>query len=179
MKIFTRWTNSPESPEESPQVDKILAQLANCEFSVLKSELSEQMVDDELKSYKKINDNIAEKTDIARDQIELSKEQLVKAKEIRKNKLEYSSLARLIKQEPDRKEIIKKHEALKEELLKKDEEFEKQNRVLEKRRKDFASFMIITKELLRDCNFESKLPEVDDFDDESLLDETADVEMIE
>lgn len=172
-----RWTNSPDSVDDSLQFDKISAQLANCEFSVLKSELSEQMINEELVNYKKVNDNIAEKTEIVKEQIEMSKEQLVKAKEIRRNKLEYSSLARLIKQEPDRKEIVKKHEMLKEELLKKEEDFKKQNRVLEKRRKDFASFMMITKELLRDCNFETKTnnEEDDDFDAES-LGEAIDVE---
>lgn len=136
------------------------------------------MIDEEMKNYKKVNDNIAEKTELAMEQIELSKEQLVKAKEIRKNKLEYSSLARLIKREPDRKEIIEKHEILKDELLKKEEEFEIQNRALDKRRKDFASFLMITKELLRDVNIEAKptSQEVDDFDDESLLGEPVDVE---
>lgn len=135
------------------------------------------MIDEELMNYKKVNDQIAEKTEIVKEQIEMSKQQLVKAKEIRRNKLEYSSLARLIKQEPDRKEIVKKHELLKEELLKKEEEFKKINRVLEKRRKDFASFMMITKELLRDCNFETKPnnEEEDDFDDDD-LGETVDVE---
>lgn len=122
---------------------------------MLKSDLSEQMIDEELKNYKKVSDNIAERIEMVKDQIEQQKEQLVTAKEIRRNKLEYSSLARLIKEEPDRREIVKKHETLKEELLKQNEQFQKVNKVLENRRKDFMSFMMITKELLKDCNFEA------------------------
>lgn len=112
------------------------------------------MIGEEMKNYKKVSDNIAERIELVRDQIDLSKTQLVKAKEIRRNKLEYSSLARLIKEEPDRQEIVKKHELLNEELLKQNEQFQKVNNVLENRRKDFKSFMLITRELLKDCNME-------------------------
>lgn len=129
---------------------------------MLKSELSEQMIDEELKNYKKVSDNIAEKIEMQVEQIEQAKEQLVSAKEIRRNKLEYSSMARLIKEEPDRKEIIKKHESLKEELQKQNEQFQKVNRVLENRRKDFASFMLLTQELLKDINVETNELDIDE-----------------
>ena len=113
------------------------------------------MIDEELKNYKKVSDNIAERIEMVKDQIEQQKEQLVTAKQIRRNKLEYSSIARLIKEEPDRKEIVKKHEILKDELLTQNEQFQKVNKVLENRRKDFMSFMMITKELLKDINVET------------------------
>lgn len=144
--------------------------MSNCEFSVLKSELSEQMIDEELKNYKKVSDNIAERIELVKEQIDQAKEQLVSAKEIRRNKLEYSSMARLIKEEPDRKEIVKKHEALKEELQKKQEQFQKVNRKLENRRKDFASFMLLTQELLKDINVESN-GSSNELDDEGVLDD--------
>lgn len=113
------------------------------------------MIDEELKNYLKVSDNIAERIELVKEQIDQAKQQLVSAKEIRRNKLEYSSMARLIKEEPDRKEIIEKHEALKVELQKQNEQFQKVNRNLENRRKDFASFMLLTQELLKDCNFET------------------------
>jgi THO complex subunit 7 len=147
--------------------------MSNCEFSVLKSELSEQMIDAELKNYKKVSDNIAERIELVKDQIDTAKEQLVSAKEIRRNKLEYSSMARLIKEEPDRKEIVKKHETLKEELLKQNESFQKVNRVLENRRKDFASFMLLTQELLKDIDSSGNKNEMD-IDDEGVLDDGDD-----
>lgn len=113
------------------------------------------MIDEELKNYKKVSDTIAEKIEMVKDTIDQAKTNLVTAKEIRRNKLEYSSLARLIKEEPDRKEVVTKHEILKDELLKQNEQFQKVNKVLENRRKDFAAFMLLTQELLRDCNFEA------------------------
>jgi THO complex subunit 7 len=154
--------------------------MANCEFSVLKSELSEQMIDEELKNYKKISDNIAEKIELVKDQIVSAKEQLVSAKEIRRNKLEYSSMARLIKEEPDRKEIIQKHETLKEALQKQNEQFQKVNRVLENRRKDFASFMLLTQELLKDINVPTETGSNElDIDDGTLDDDDIEKMMID
>lgn len=175
LKTFTRWCNSTDDKDDASQThDRILTQLSHSEFSVLKSELSEQMIDEELKSYKKVSDNIAERIEMVKDQIDQSKTLLVTAKEIRRNKLEYSSLARLIKEEPDRKEIVSKHEILKDELLKQNEQFQKVNKVLENRRKDFKSFMLITQELLKDCNFETNgtLNEIEV--DEGTLDEDTD-----
>lgn len=62
LKTFSRWCNSSESDENTDaSCDRILTQLSHCEFSVLKSELSEQMIDEELKNYKKVSDNIAER----------------------------------------------------------------------------------------------------------------------
>lgn len=129
----------------------LATQLSLSEFAIQKSELSEQMIDAELKNYKKVSDVIAEKIDRVKDEIEESKKHLVTAKEIRRNKLEYSSLARFIKEQPDRKEIIKKHEELKAELIKQNEEYQKINKALENKRKDFACFMLIANELFRDA----------------------------
>jgi len=178
LKTFTRWCNANEEKDDASQThDRILpTQLSHSEFSVLKSELAEHMIEEELKNYKKVSDNIAERIEMVKDQIEQQKEQLVTAKQIRRNKLEYSSLARLIKEEPDRKEIVKKHETLKEELLKQNEQFQKVNKVLEDRRKDFCSFMIITRELLKDCNFESSEKASEELEvDDGVLEDTDDV----
>lgn len=175
LKTFTRWCNTNDDNVDASQThDRILTQLSHSEFSVLKSELSEQMIDAELKNYKKVSDNIAERIEMVKDQIDQSKTLLVTAKEIRRNKLEYSSLARLIKEEPDRKEIVQKHEILKEELLKQNDQFQKVNKVLENRRKDFKSFMLITQELLKDCNFETNGTSNEIEVDEGTLDDDAD-----
>lgn len=177
LKTYIRWCNSTDDKDDTSQHDRIITQLSHNEFSVLKSELSEQMIDEELKNYKKVSDNIAERIEFVKDQIDQSKKHLVSAKEIRRNKLEYSSLARLIKQEPDRKEIVTKHEILKDELLKKQEQFQKVNKVLDNRRKDFKSFMLITNQLLKDCNFDSNgTTQEMDMEDGSLDDEDDDIE---
>ena len=180
LKTFTRWCNAKEDEKEDASLthDRILTQLSHNEFSVLKSELSEQMINEELKNYKKVSDNIAERIEMVKDQIEQSKDNLVSAKEIRRNKLEYSSLARQIKQEPDRKEIVTKHENLKDELLRKQDQFQKINSVLENRRKDFMSFLLITKELSRelskDCNMETN----SEAEDDGTLNDDDDIEQM-
>ncbi|XP_070507665.1 THO complex subunit 7 homolog [Chironomus tepperi] len=148
LKTFIKWCHEDTVEDISMP---LATQLALSEFAIQKSELSEQMIDAELKNYKKVSDVIAEKIDRVKDEIEESKKHLVTAKEIRRNKLEYSSLARFIKEQPDRKEIIKKHEDLKAELVKQNEEYQKINKALENKRKDFACFMLIANELFRDA----------------------------
>lgn len=130
----------------------LATQLVLSKFSIQKSQLSEQMIDSELNNYKIVSERIAEKIDRVKEEIEESKQHLVTAKEIRRNKLEYSSLARLIKEQPDRKEIIKKYEELQAELVKQNEEYQKISKALENKRKDFACFMIIANELFRDSD---------------------------
>lgn len=177
LKTFTRWCNAAD--EKDQEHDRILTQLSQCEFSVLKSELSEQMIDEELKNYKKVSDNIAERIEMVKEQIDQSKNLLVTAKEIRRNKLEYSSLARLIKVEPDRKEIVTKHELLREELLKQNQQFQQVNKVLDNRRKEFMSFMMITRELLKDCNESNEgNNEIETEADDGILDDDLIEQMI-
>jgi THO complex subunit 7 len=144
LKTFIKFCDSKD------QIMPLSSQLSLTEFAILKSELSEQMIESELKNYKKISDNIEERIEQVKEDIEKYKEQLVVAKEIRRNKLEYSSLARLIKEQPDRKEIILKHESLKAELQKQVEEFQKISKTLESRSKNFACFMLLLNELLCD-----------------------------
>lgn len=140
--------------------DRILSQLAQCEFSVLKSELSTQMIEEEEINYKRVSDSISTSIELVRKQIELSKENLVAAKKIRKNKMEYDVLAKIINQQPDRSETVKEHEVLKTELDELHEKYQKLNKMLDNRRKDFANFMnsIRELELLKD-------PEIEDVRD--------------
>jgi THO complex subunit 7 len=147
LKTFIKFCSSADS-KEIPM--SLSSQLSLTEFAILKSDLSEQMIESELKNYKKISDNIEERIEQVKEDIEKYKAQLVVAKEIRRNKLEYSSLARLIKEQPDRKEIIKKHESLKAELQKQVESFQKISKSLENRSKSFACFMLLVNELLKD-----------------------------
>ncbi|KAG5672621.1 hypothetical protein PVAND_002736 [Polypedilum vanderplanki] len=163
LRTFMRWCNENTANMQN----QLSQQMALSEFSILKSEISEQMIDSELKNYKKVSDNIAEKIERVKCEIDESKKHLITAQEIRRNKLEYSSLARLIKEQPDRKEIIEKHEQLKAELIKQNEEFQKINRTLENRRKDFACFMMLANELLKDADFPDSQPS----DAETIVDE--------
>ena len=135
------------------------------------------MIESELKNYKKFSDTIEERIEQVTEDIEKYKTQLVTAKEIRRNKLEYSSLARLIKEQPDRKEIIEKHESLKAELQKQFEEYQKINKALENRRKDFACFMILVNELLKeDINKDNESDNMDEDEEEGTLIVDNDIE---
>jgi DNA-binding ferritin-like protein len=150
-------------------------QMSLSEFAILKSELSEQMIDEELKNYKKISDNIAERIEIVKEDINQSKEHLVTAKKIRCNKLEYSSLARLIKEQPDRKEIIDKYNSLQAELKSANEEFQKVNKNLDSRRKDFSCFMFMANELLKDADIDTQ----DSNSEENLIEDSIESMIIE
>lgn len=174
LKTFTKWC---VNDTKDPAITMPLAsQLSLTEFSILKSELSEQMIESELKNYKKISDNIEERIEQVKEDIEKYKAQLVTAKEIRRNKLEYSSLARLIKEQPDRKEIIEKHQSLKAELQKQVEEYQKISKALENRRKDFACFMILINELLKEDDKDNDSDTMVDDDDDALIDDNDDIE---
>lgn len=171
LKTFQRWTNAVEEKDDGLLTqDRILTQLSHNEFSVLKSELAEQMIDAELKNYKKISDSIEMNIEQAKEQIAQEKEQLVVAKGIRRNKLEYSSLARLIKQEPDRKEIMALKDSLSKELLQQNEQFQKVNKKLEDRRRAFKSFMISLQSMKELLSNESEVEEtIDDEEDDEMM----------
>lgn len=171
LKTYVKWCSSDDSEEISMPLG---SQLSLAEFAILKSELSEQMIEMELKNYKMISDKIEERIEHVKDDIEKYKTQLVTAKKIRSNKLEYSSLAKLIKEQPDRKEIIEKHESLKVELQKQMEEYQKISRALENRRKDFACFMILINELLKEDEANK-----DEHDDEEMNEEEEDGTLID
>lgn len=166
LKTYSKWCNSTDSKDAEDISMPLASQLALTEFAAVKSDISEEMIESELKNYKKISDNIEEKIEQVKEDIEKYKTQLVTAKEIRRNKLEYSSLARLIKEQPDRKEVIDKHESLKSELQKQVEEYQKVNKQLENRSKSFACFMILVNELLKEEDLQEKDSDSESMDDD-------------
>lgn len=101
----------------------------------------------ELKNYEAISKTIDSGIEHAKVQILQSKENLVLAKKIRKNRMEYDVLAKVISQQPDRKETTVKLDALKEELDELKETKSKLQHKLEMRRNDFTVLMRSIKEL--------------------------------
>lgn len=85
----------------------------------------------------------------AKVQIQQSKENLVIAKKIRKNRMEYDVLARIISQQPDRKETMAKLESLKAELDSLKDSRLKLDQKMEARRNDFMVLMRSIQELHR------------------------------
>lgn len=125
----------------------MLAQLAQCEFAMKKSTVSAEMMKLELKNYEKISGTITSSIELVKQQIEQNKENLVIAKKIRKNRMEYDAVAKIINQQPDRKETIEKLNALKEELGVLEAKSASLEKKLEKRQKDFTVLMRAVREL--------------------------------
>lgn len=107
------------------------------------------MMEDELENYKRISKLIDDGIENAKVTITQSKENLVIAKKIRKNRMEYDVLAKVISQQPDRKETTAKLESLKKELDTLKESRTKTCQKLEARRNDFTVLMRSIQELQR------------------------------
>lgn len=96
--------------------DRMLAQLAQCEFAVTKSQLASEMMAAELKSYESLSKILEKGIEAAKGNIEKSKLDLAQAKTVRKNRTEYDVLAKVISEQPDRKETLERLDILKADL---------------------------------------------------------------
>ena len=97
-------------------LDRMLAQLAQCEFAVTKSRLSASMSAAELQNYKNLSLLIETGIEAAKQDIESTKLDFQEAKTVRKNRIEYDVLAKVINEQPDRKETDEKLSQLRKEL---------------------------------------------------------------
>lgn len=118
-------------------------------------------MEQELKNYATISDTIEAGIETAKTQIVQSKHNLILAKKIRKNRMEYDVLAKIISQQPDRKNTIKELEMLKQEMDQLQEKKAVLERKLETKKKDFTVLMRSIVEL------QNKLESVDDSQDVS------------
>lgn len=127
--------------------DRLLAQLAQCEFAVTKSDFATKMMKQELKNYETISDTIEGSIEVAKREIEASKEDLILAKKIRKNRMEYDALAKVINAQPDRKKTTEQLDNLTKELNELEEKKAQLQRKLDTRKNDFLVLMRSIKEL--------------------------------
>ncbi|KAH0540457.1 THO complex subunit 7 homolog [Cotesia glomerata] len=135
LKSFIKWANNPDV--DNTLHERILASLAQCEFAQKKSRFMSAMSQDELKNYKKLYDDIGTEIEQAKQDIETTKAELQEAKQIRKNRIEYDVLAKVINEQPNRKETNLKLETLNQELGFLKEKSEQLEHKLEMRRKQF------------------------------------------
>ncbi|XP_067617614.1 THO complex protein 7 [Eurosta solidaginis] len=166
LKQFLKWTFSKNDSPENNQIvyDRLLAQMAQCEFAAAKTDYTSKMITEELKNYAKLSDSIEKSIELARNEIEESKLELVLAKQIRKNKMEYDMLAKVIKEQPDRKDTTKQIDALKKDLAELMEKKIKLERKFQKRRNDFTLLMYSIRELQAQLEDESSSESSDDDD---------------
>ena len=135
LKSFIKWVNSPDV--DNTLHERMLSQLAQCEFAQRKSRLVSNMSQEELKSYEQLSKEIEVQIEEAKRDIEKTKAELQDAKRVRKNRIEYDVLAKVINEQPDRVETNLKLSTLRDELGRLKEKSEQLEHKLEMRRKQF------------------------------------------
>jgi len=122
-KMFIKWvvTKDDEDAEKAKednkkQFSRLMASIAQCEWSENKSKLVQEMNRTEAKNYEKLYEKIKLEISQAEEEIRQTKEDLVKARKIRRNRMEYDALAKVISKNPDRQTQGKKIEDVKAEL---------------------------------------------------------------
>ncbi|XP_014613551.1 PREDICTED: THO complex subunit 7 homolog isoform X2 [Polistes canadensis] len=155
LKSFIKWINSPDV--DNTLHERMLSQLAQCEFAQRKSRLVSNMSQEELKSYSNLSNDIEVQIEEAKKEIEKTKIELNEAKRVRKNRIEYDVLAKVINEQPDRLETNEKLAALRQELGSLKEKSEQLEHKLEMRRKQFhvlISSIHSLQEMLDECEEE-------------------------
>lgn len=114
LKSFIKWINSPDV--DNILHERMLSQLAQCEFAQKKSRLVSNMSREELQSYEQLSKEIEIQIEEAKKDIERTKAELQDAKRVRKNRIEYDVLAKVINEQPDRLETDIKLATLRQEL---------------------------------------------------------------
>uniref|UniRef100_A0A224XSC6 Putative tho complex n=1 Tax=Panstrongylus lignarius TaxID=156445 RepID=A0A224XSC6_9HEMI len=138
LKKFLKWYNSDESVDKkSSTLDQLLSQVSQCEYAYTKSRLTAQMASSELNYYENISKQIENTIQSVKEEIVGTKEDFKEAKVIRKNRLEYEVLSKVINEQPDRKETNEKLGKLKKELENLEEKYTQLEEKLEMRRKQF------------------------------------------
>lgn len=135
LKSFIKWINSPDV--DNTLHERMLSQLAQCEFAQKKSRLVSNMSREELESYEQLSKEIEIQIEEAKKDIERTKAELQDAKRVRKNRIEYDVLAKVINEQPDRLETDIKLATLRQELGSLKEKSEQLEQKLEMRRKQF------------------------------------------
>ncbi|XP_055920129.1 THO complex subunit 7 homolog [Eupeodes corollae] len=147
LKTFIKWCNTTDSQENQIFYDRLMAQLAQCSFVASKSEHTLKMINEELKNYESLSNNIESGIEIAKEDIETCKLNLMYARKVRKNREEYDSLARVINNEPDRANSEKELEALRGELASLQNKSKKLDRKLVTRQNKFKVLMQSIREM--------------------------------
>merc|ERR1711934_42682 len=118
-KMFIKWvvTKDDENPEKAKEDNKmhysrLMASIAQCEWTENKSKLVQDMNRTDAKNYEKIKLEISQ----AEEEIRQTKADLVEARKVRRNRMEYDALAKVISKNPDRSTQGRKIEDVKAEL---------------------------------------------------------------
>jgi len=102
--VFVLYVKMSLSSKRSPiMYDRLMAQFAQCKLTAMKNVQTLQMIGAERENYTKLVEQHEQSIVLAKEEIEASKKELVTAKQIRKNKMEYDLLASLIQDQPEQR----------------------------------------------------------------------------
>ncbi|KAH8380565.1 hypothetical protein KR009_011477, partial [Drosophila setifemur] len=148
LKQFLKWANAKnDSPDSQVMHDRLMAQFAQCKLTAMKNVQTLQMIEAERENYSRLVEQHEESIVLAREEIEASKRELVTAKQIRKNKMEYDLLASLIADQPDRGGTQRQIQTIRREIDDLVQTKLKMERKFQKRRNDFTLLMYTIHEL--------------------------------
>ncbi len=102
--------------ENMKEYAKLVSTLVQCEWIDGKSKLVQEMNAREAENYEKVFANIKDEIAKAERDIKETKEELVRARRIRRNRLEYDAMAKVINQNEDRATTSQKIDDVKAEL---------------------------------------------------------------
>ncbi|XP_017892183.1 THO complex subunit 7 homolog [Ceratina calcarata] len=176
LKSFIKWANNPDV--DNTLHERMLSQLSQCEFAQRKSRLVSNMSQEELKSYENLSKEIEIQIEEAKKDIETTKAELQDAKRVRKNRIEYDVLAKVINEQPDRVETNLKLATLREELGKLKEKSEQLEQKLGMRRKQFhvlISSIHSLQGMLDECDEEMMNVSLENYEDKNCMTLSSDV----
>ena len=138
LKTLIKWCNAEEDQQTCELTyQRMLTQLAGIEWNMTKSRLAASTNQAELENYSQLHKRVEAGITEAKDEIELTKAELVEAKRIRKNRMEYDALAKVIMTHPDRETSEARIEQLKLEQKSLEEKEIKLDKKLDIRKKQF------------------------------------------
>ncbi|XP_075550868.1 THO complex subunit 7 isoform X3 [Dermacentor variabilis] len=152
LKVFLKWCMTDDDTEEENSkmvYERMLMTLAQCEFSISKSQHVLAMNDAEMKNYEQLYSEIEVGIENAQKNIVENKLELQKAKSIRKNKQEYDALAKVIAKQPDRRGMLSQLECLEKEIRSLQQSQQALDSRLEHRRRQFHVLLTSVCELGR------------------------------
>ena len=115
----------------------MLTQLAGIEWNMTKSRMAAAMNQAELENYEVLHQRVEAGITEAKEEIEATKTDLAEAKRVRKNRMEYDALAKVISTHPDRETSEARIEALTHEQKQLEEKEVKLDQKLDIRKKQF------------------------------------------
>merc|ERR1739844_509889 len=108
-KSLIKWvsTKDDEDSEKAKEENlknysRLMNQIANAEWIEHKTKLVQEMNNVEAQNYEQLYDQIKDEIRKAEEDIRKTKEELVQARKVRRNRMEYEAMAKVINKNPDR-----------------------------------------------------------------------------